>query len=318
MPASALEKTNFLHRNLPPVWPVEYDLIKPQIIDRPGWIPPEITENWDTSPYAYQTEEEMMPQGGPHGQLSGYLYGLLSSRLEQKNLMLLQDSFMLYRDQSGIKQRIGPDLLLMPLQKPAPASYDLDVKPPPRCLVEITSPKSHDKDLDSNLLLYASLGIKTYLAIDLMVPHQDEVREQIELHLFRLVSGRLVEKTPDKPGYLTLPEMGLKIKAAGQQLILVDKLTGEVLLDVTKLEEALESEVEKAKEARQQALYEKQRAEAEAKRANAAEQRAQIAFSDGEQKKALETAGKMLAKGFDLAEIAELTGLSIDELAGLK
>jgi len=28
--------------------------------DRPGWIPPEITENWDTDTYAYQTETEIL------------------------------------------------------------------------------------------------------------------------------------------------------------------------------------------------------------------------------------------------------------------
>ncbi len=37
-------------------------------------------------------------------------------------------------------------------------------------------------------------------------------------------------------------------------------------------------------------------------------------FEKGQQQKALETASKMLAKGYDLAEIAELTGLSADEL----
>jgi Uma2 family endonuclease len=329
MSAHALEQTYIPQRNLPQLKtrPTRFDLPKTQKIDRPGWIPPEITKNWETSPYAYQTEEELMPQGGPHGQLSGYLYGLLSSRLEQKNLMLLQDSFMLYRDKSGIRQRIGPDLLLMPLRKPTPVSYDLDIEPlPPSLLVEITSPESHEKDLDSNLSLYASLGISTYLVIDLMVPHIEKVREQIKLHVFRLVSGQFVEKNPDHEGYLTLPEMGLKIKAQAQQIILVDKLTGEVLLDVVELKEALESEVEKAKaatqQAEQQAKAQAKRAEAETRRANAAEQRAQVAFSNGEQQGRLtekqQTARKMLAKGFDLTDIAELTDLSIDELTTLK
>jgi Uma2 family endonuclease len=322
MSAYAFEKTHLPKRNLPfpPIktWHTRFDLPKTQKIDRPGWIPPEITDNWETSPYAYQTEEEMMPQGGAHGQLSSYLSELLRSYLEKKELMLLFDSFMLYRDQNNIKQRIGPDLLLMPLQKTAPSSYDFDIERlPPKCLVEITSPESHEKDLDQNLSLYARLGIKTYLVIDLMEPHLEKVREQIQLHLFRLVSGHLVEKTPDKKGFLTLPEMGLKIKAQGQQIILVDKLTGEVLLDVTELKEALESEVEKAKEAKRQIEQEKQRADIAEQQAKSAEQRAQIAFSDGEQKKALETARKMLAKGFDLADIAELTGLSIEELATL-
>jgi len=38
---------------------------------------------------------------------------------------------------------------------------------------------------------------------------------------------------------------------------------------------------------------------------------------DGQQQQALETASKMLAKGYELSEIAELTGLSTDELAKL-
>jgi len=57
--------------------------------------------------------------------------------------------------------------------------------------------------------------------------------------------------------------------------------------------------------------------EIEAERANAAEQRAEVAFEEGEQKKAIETARKMLAKGYDLSEIAELTSLSTTELATL-
>ena len=65
------------------------------------------------------------------------------------------------------------------------------------------------------------------------------------------------------------------------------------------------------------AEIEAKRANTEAERANTAEQRAQVAFSEGKQEKALETARKMLAKGFDQADIAELTDLSIDELAML-
>jgi Uma2 family endonuclease len=285
MSAIALEKNNIPQRYPPNTWTryaFKDALPKIQKKDRPGWIPPEIIDNWDTNPYAYQTEEELMPQGGPHGQLSSYLSELLRSYLEKKSLMLLFDSFMLYRDKTGIKQRIGPDLLLMPYRKPTPSSYDLDIEPPPELVVEITSPESHDKDLDSNLSLYASLGIKTYLVIDLMVPNQKKMREQIELHVFSNVSGQFVEQSPDPDGYLTLPEIGLKINALRQEIRLVDQLTGEVLLDAGELEAALESEVEKAKEATRQALYEKQRAQAaeqraqaETKRANAAEQRAE-------------------------------------------
>jgi predicted transposase/invertase (TIGR01784 family) len=63
------------------------------------------------------------------------------------------------------------------------------------------------------------------------------------------------------------------------------------------------------------------RAKAETKRANTAEQRAQVAFSDGEQQgkqnKALEIARNLLAKGVDPALVADTTGLSIEELTTL-
>ncbi len=45
---------------------------KPQP-ERPAWIPSHITENWDTDPFVYQTEEELMPAGGLHGQLLSYI-----------------------------------------------------------------------------------------------------------------------------------------------------------------------------------------------------------------------------------------------------
>ncbi len=69
--------------------------------------------------------------------------------------------------------------------------------------------------------------------------------------------------------------------------------------------------------AAQQVEIETQRAKAEAQRANVAEQRAVTAFNDGKQTERLETARKMLAKGYEITEVIELTGLSNDELTKL-
>jgi hypothetical protein len=99
-------------------------------LDRPGWIPAQM-RYWDPNPYAYQTEEELMAAGGLHGQLLGYLMELLRVTWKQRGLMLLLDLFILYRDENNIKQRVGPDLLLMPLRDPPPSAYDLDEEPPP-------------------------------------------------------------------------------------------------------------------------------------------------------------------------------------------
>jgi len=70
----------------------------PAPCDRPGWIPAHIGADWDPDPYAYQTEEELMPAGGLHGQILTQIVELLRPHLKQQGLMCLVDAFMLYRD----------------------------------------------------------------------------------------------------------------------------------------------------------------------------------------------------------------------------
>ncbi len=103
--------------------------------DRPGWIPPDITHEWNTDPYAYQTEEELMPGGGLHGRILAYMMAILQDFIETRDMMLLMDTFMLYRDARGVKQRIAPDLLLMPFRYEPPSAYDLEIEATPllRC-----------------------------------------------------------------------------------------------------------------------------------------------------------------------------------------
>jgi Uma2 family endonuclease len=280
------------------------DWISPKIgfLDRPGWIPPHILFDWDTDPYAYQTEEESMPEGGPHGQLSGYLYELLRSHLKERGLMLLLDVFMFYRDRWGIKQRIAPDLLLMPDRFPAPSSYDTTVLQPPSFVVEITSPKTHNKDLDDNVSLYMDwLSISTYLVIDAMVPGKDELREQIQLHVWRKTGNQVVKMVADSEGGFVLPEMGLRIKAEGQLIIFVDSRTGDVLLDMTGLKKALMEEVKQAKQEARRADAAEKRAAAAEKRAAAAAERAAVAEKQVE----AEAEARRMAE----AEIARLKAL---------
>jgi len=265
--------------------------------DRPAWIPAHITENWDTDPFAYQTEEELMPAGGIHGQLLTYFTEILRSYLQKQDLMLLVDTFLLYRNSKQVKHRIGPDLLLMEDCFQAPSSYDLDTRPPPRCLIEITSPKSHLKDLQNNVALYFGLGAETYFVIDGVTP-QNKWRVPIELHLWRKTKGQAYQKMgPDNAGYFLLPEMNIKIAVQEQRFIFVNAVTGEVLRDNGQLSEALAQSEE---------------------RANAEAQRAEIAFEDGEQNKALEIAQNLLAKGIDPTIVAETTGLSEKELASIQ
>ncbi len=270
-------------------------------IDRPAWIPPEITHDWDTNPYAYQTEEELMAAGGPHGQLLAYVMELLRHFLAGKDLMLLLDTFMLYRDAQGIKRRIAPDLLLMPYRRDVPLAYDLDVEIRPSFVAEVTSKKSHLKDLQENVTLYFGLGIQTYLVID-AANTDGTARPQINLHLWRSIQGTVQKLAPDVEGYFTLPEMGLKIRAIGQQIIFVDVFSDEVLLDMSDFSTALAEE--------QAEKYVEREAHAATK---AALQAAEAHVDKAHQTMAL----AMWQKGLELTLIAEVTGISETELEKL-
>ncbi|MDM8517041.1 Uma2 family endonuclease [Desulfobacterales bacterium HSG16] len=228
--------------------------------ERPGWIPLDISANWNTDPYAYQTEEELMPAGGPHGKTLTYITEILRDFLEKQGLMLLVDTFMLYRDRKGKKQRVSPDLLLMPFRTHTPYSYDLDVEPPPLCVVEVTSPESHLKDLKTNVLFYIGLKIPTYLAIDVVTP-QKKLLDQIELHMWQKTTGQIIQPKPDARDFLLIPEMNVKVKAEGQNLIFADAATGKVLHDVGQLKADIQNERQRAEIAEKRVDEERQRAE---------------------------------------------------------
>ncbi len=199
--------------------------------DRPGWIPTHITHHWDTNPYAYQTEEELMPAGGLHGQLVPYIIELLRHWLKQRDLMFLFDTFLLYRDKTGIKQRIAPDLILMPYRDDPPSAYDLDVEPPPLLAVEVTSPKSHLADLQHKVRLYTHIGVPTYLVIDAISPRHKR-RQEVRLFLWRMEEGELETVYPDDLEGFALPEMGVHLRAEGQKLLFTELETGQVLGDM--------------------------------------------------------------------------------------
>jgi Uma2 family endonuclease len=242
-------------------------LKSPVYPDRPGWIPSHIVRDWNPSPYAYQTEEELMPAGGLHGQILNYLMELLRHFLEQQGLMMLIDTFLLYRDEKGIKQRISPDLILMPFRFPPPSAYDLDVEPPPMLVIEVTSPNSHLKDLQVNVPFYHHLGIPAYLVID-AVTRDAQLREPIEVHLWRLMDGEIQKIKPDRKGVLALPEMGIQIHARQDYIRLVDMGTSQPLRDMEAESRLRRAAEQQAKAARQEADAAKQEADTAKQEAN--------------------------------------------------
>lgn len=171
-----------------------------------------------------------MPAGGLHGKLLTYIAEILRHFLESQGIGFLADTFMIYRDSYGIRHRVAPDFLIIPLREDPPSAYDLDMEPPPEAVVEITSPKSRVKDMGKKVSSYMGLGISAYLVIDAITPFSVP-RKKIELHLWRNIRGTISRVGPDKDGYLPVPEMSMKIKAEGRNLILADIGTGEILKD---------------------------------------------------------------------------------------
>ena len=214
-----------------------------------------------------------MPAGGPHGRLMGHVMGVTDDFLGVRNLMFLADVFMLYRDSRGKKQRISPDLLLMPLRSPAPSSYDLDSEPPPALVAEITSPESREGDMGNKVSFYTGLGIPAYLVIDLHTPRW-KLREEIGLRLWRRTGGKVRRVRPGADGWLPLPGTGLKIRARRRELIFADIVTGEILCDIRQFRKRTEAaetraEQEKARAGQEAALRRQETARAEQEKARA-------------------------------------------------
>jgi len=220
--------------------------------DRPGWIPPDILYDWDTCPYAYQTEEELMPAGGLHNEILTYIAEILRYFFKTRGLRFLADTFMLYRDSQGIKQRVAPDFMVIPFCHPPPSAYDLDTEPAPLAVMEITSPKSRAKDMHEKVSFYASLGIPACLVID-SITSGGILRKQVELHLWRQIQDRFHKMRSDAEGYLPVPEMKVKIKAQGQNLIFADIITGEILCDVGQMQQRIDKEAILRKQASERA-----------------------------------------------------------------
>jgi len=230
------------------------------LAERPGWIPDNIIKDWDTDPYAYQTEEELMPAGWLHGELLTYVGEMLRDFLKTHGLRYLADTFMLYRDPKGIKRRIAPDFIITPLRSLPSQAYNLDIEPTPIAVAEITSPKSHVRDMETKVDFYTGMGISAYLVFD-SVTSKGEPHEQIDLHLWRIIKGRVRKTEPDAEGYLQIPEIKLKVKAQARNLIFAEIKTGMILCDLGQQRELTEREARLRKQETARADRERRRAD---------------------------------------------------------
>lgn len=179
--------------------------------DRPGWIPDWVGDDWDRNPYAYQTEEELMPSGRNHNLYIHWLMQMLETYLEEHGFQVMADVFLFYRDGEGRKQRIAPDMLLAPgfrLFDTSNASYDLDMEPLPVCLVEAVSPSSVERDQETKAARYARLGISEYLLLHIE-DERGNLLPAISIEVWHLQDGAYVPTAPDVEGCWLLASVGV-------------------------------------------------------------------------------------------------------------
>ncbi len=204
-------------------------LVQPnsQALDRPGWIPDCITENWDTDPYAYQTEEELMPQGGPHDSIIDKTRRLIRPVLNSIGKMAMHDVFVIFRDKHGVLQRNAKaaDLMVVEHEEPPPTAWYLDQRPAPVVTMEV--PSEPDEDVGATKDIFIQYGVKRHLVID-QLDAKGNVSKWVKVRAWG-PDGKL--QKADSKGFLHLPEIGLKIKAKSMRsrFTLYDRKTGRAL-----------------------------------------------------------------------------------------
>ena len=177
--------------------------------DRPGWIPAHITENWDPDPYAYQTEEELMAQGGSHAVVIRIVQDVIEPYVKRLNMMSLSDVFVIFRDENGVLQRNhkAADVMVVPYEDPASRAWYIDKQGPPLITMEVLS--DEDEEVASKKDIFIFHGVKCHVVID-QLDKDGNIGDKVKV---RVWGDGGEERKPDAAGYLDLPELGVKFRA---------------------------------------------------------------------------------------------------------
>lgn len=257
-----------------------------------------------------------MPAGFVHNDSLGDMRSEIKGVAKERGWLLYMDNFLLYRNKKNIRNRVAPDLLIVPYRddKLLTSSYDIETQPLPLCAIEIVSPSSEEKDGAIHALYVEYLKIPTCVVIWLIDGNGDPLENpSIDVWHRHPATGRAIAATPDDEGKYYLPELQLSIGLKDKSVYFVDEVTGETLADVSaerQMRQAAEQQVEQeqrkhhaeriAREAAQKrAGAERIEREAAQKRAEREAQRAEA------ERQEREAAQKRAAQEAQRAEAAE-------------
>ena len=184
---------------------------------------------------------------------------LLKRRFAGQEVYVSGDLLLFY-EQGNPKKFVVPDVFVVRGLKPEKRrNYKLWVEgKPPDLVIEVTSRKTKRTDLVKKPDLYARLRVPEYFLFD---PTRDYLEPPLQG--YRMSGDHFEPIKPDLQGGLASVQLGLRLQAAGRQLMFYDLDTGERLLTAEEARKAAEEAQQAAEEARQAEADARQAAEAE-------------------------------------------------------
>lgn len=204
-----------------------------------------------------------MPAGGRHNAVVGDIRECANGRLQEQNLMVLVDTFVLFHDKENLLDRNAPDLLIVPCKEgdTEPSSYNLDTDPRPLCAFEVISPSSKVKDEESPYLYIDHWGISSCVIIE-QVDQNGDLLDKMYLSVWEQNpdTGFAVEVQPDAEGKFWLAGINMWIGSEGHSIYFIDGETGERLHNAQIERETRKAEQKRAESERERAASERERA----------------------------------------------------------
>jgi Uma2 family endonuclease len=236
-------------------------------------------------------EGDMFMLGSQHSKDTFNLFSIFCYFYHHNPAITIFSQLKMLWDVAGISQP-APDIAVVPnVKEPDKPRSSFDVQQEgtqPTFVLEVVFPRYRPDDLQKKVAVYQRVGIEEYFIIDSGLRERTaNPKLAYEILGYRLQGGVYTRVQPNHQGWLysQVNDLWLGVNEAKDAFFVIDGQTGAPILPGN------------------------ERAEVEIKKRHEAEERAKQA----EQDKAESIAHAMLAKGFEPAMIAELTGLSADQ-----
>jgi Uma2 family endonuclease len=185
-----------------------------------------------------------------HRQVIVDLIHMLEHRYEAAPDVYVSGDLFIYYERGKPSAVVCPDVFVVfGVPKGKRETYKLwQEKVSPSFVIEVTSKSTEDEDRDSKPRKYAILGVPEYFLFD---PRDEYLEPQLQGYRWAGDRYRPIPLEPD--GSLLSRTTGLRLRAEGENLLLVDATTGERLLGT---EEELAVAEERAAQAEERAAQE--------------------------------------------------------------